>query len=116
MIRIVFACFAILLGLGSTASAHAILVEAVPPVRGSIAGPEVVFRLKFNSRIDAARSTLTLLLPDGRMLTLALADQPSPDTLTARSAHLRAGRHTLRWQVLAADGHITRGEVPFDIR
>jgi methionine-rich copper-binding protein CopC len=107
---------AIVLGVSGTAFAHAVLVSAVPPVRGSIAGPEVVFRLQFNSRIDAARSTLKLVLPDGKVLALSIGPQPSPDSLTARSADLKTGNYTLRWQVLAADGHITRGEVPFDIR
>ena len=36
------------------------------------------------------------------------------DVLTAH-AELAAGAYVLRWQVLAIDGHITRGEVPFRV-
>jgi methionine-rich copper-binding protein CopC len=111
----IFAILAIPLMTGAT-FAHAVLVKASPPVRGSISGADVVFRLQFNSRIDAARSTLKLLLPGGDVLSLAIGPQSSPDTLSARTAELGSGRHVLRWQVLAADGHITRGEVPFDVR
>jgi len=28
---------------------------------------------------------------------------------------LAPGAHVLRWQVLAIDGHITRGDVPFTV-
>ncbi len=28
---------------------------------------------------------------------------------------LRPGDYTVRWQVLAVDGHITRGDVPFTV-
>jgi methionine-rich copper-binding protein CopC len=66
--------------------------------------------------VDAARSTLQLVLPDGRMHALAMGRQPSPDSLTAKWGYLKSGRYTLRWQVLSADGHITRGEVPFEAR
>jgi methionine-rich copper-binding protein CopC len=102
--------------LASTAFAHAVLVEAVPPVRGSVAGSEVVFRLRFNSRIDASRSTLKLVLPDGKVHSLDMGKQPSPDSLTSKTSDLKSGHHTLRWQVLSVDGHITRGEVPFEVR
>jgi methionine-rich copper-binding protein CopC len=30
-------------------------------------------------------------------------------------AVLARGRATVRWQVLAMDGHITRGDVPFTV-
>lgn len=116
MRKIVFAVLTMMLGLAGSALAHAVLVSTVPPVGGSISGPDVAFRLQFNSRIDAARSTLKLVLPDMKVLSLAMGPQPSPDSLTARSTDLKPGSYTLRWQVLAADGHITRGEVPFAIR
>jgi methionine-rich copper-binding protein CopC len=31
-------------------------------------------------------------------------------------ADLSPGAYSVRWQVLAVDGHITRGEVPFTVR
>ena len=95
--------------------AHAVLVEVVPPVHGSVSGPDVAFRLRFNSRVDASRSMLKLMSSDGKILPLSLEQQLSPDSLRAKSAHIGRGRYTLKWQVLSADGHITRGEVPFDV-
>jgi methionine-rich copper-binding protein CopC len=31
------------------------------------------------------------------------------------AADLAAGGYVLRWQVLAIDGHITRGDIPFAV-
>jgi methionine-rich copper-binding protein CopC len=36
--------------------------------------------------------------------------------MEAKAFHLAAGSYTLRWQVLASDGHISRGEIPFNVR
>jgi methionine-rich copper-binding protein CopC len=36
--------------------------------------------------------------------------------LQSRIQGLERGEYVLRWQVLASDGHITRGEVPFRVR
>jgi methionine-rich copper-binding protein CopC len=98
------------------AFAHAVLVEVAPSAHAYIHGPEVVFRLRFNSRIEAARSVLNLILPDQSSPLLPIKDQPSPDSLSAKATVMKDGAYTLRWQVLTADGQITRGEVPFDVR
>jgi copper resistance protein C len=109
-------CAALLAGCLSTALAHAVLVEAIPPARGFVAGPEVAFRLRFNSRVDASRSMLELVFPEGKVIPLSVEQQSSPESLSAKLAGMSRGRYTLKWQVLSADGHITRGRVPFDVR
>jgi methionine-rich copper-binding protein CopC len=116
MRRKVYGALALFVGLATNALAHAVLVESTPPLRGSVAGPEIFFRLRFNSRVDAARSTLKLVMPDGKVHSLRIAPQTSPEVLGAKSEDMGYGRYTLRWQVLSADGHITRGEVPFSVR
>ncbi len=35
--------------------------------------------------------------------------------LRATASGLRPGTYKLRWQVLAIDGHITRGDIPFRV-
>lgn len=108
--------FALLLANAPSAFAHAILVEATPAARSTVGGPDLDVRLRFNSRIDGPRSRLTLVQPDGRARVLPLEPQKAPDVLTAKAAALARGPYRLRWQVLAADGHITRGEVPFQVK
>ena len=107
---------ALLLAAAPAAIAHAILVEASPAAGSTVSGPDLEVRLRFNSRIDGARSHVTLVRPDKQERTLTLGQQPGPALLTARVAGLAPGAYRLRWQVLAADGHITRGEVPFQVK
>jgi methionine-rich copper-binding protein CopC len=49
------------------------------------------------------------------MRQIKVDSQGAPDTLSAKANDLKAGEYQLRWQVLAADGHITRGGIPFTV-
>jgi len=97
------------------AAAHAVLIEASPAAGASVKAPEVLIRLRYNVRVEAGRSRVSLLLPDKSVKALTIEQQPSPDSLTAKAAGLTPGDYRIRWQVLASDGHITRGEVPFTV-
>lgn len=116
-IRAAFLFFAVTasLLLDASAFAHAVLLESSPALKSSISGPDVPLRLRFNVRVDAARSRLTLVDPDGSLQTLEISKQDPPNTLSAQARGLRPGVYRLRWQVLASDGHITRGEIPFTV-
>jgi copper resistance protein C len=104
-----------LFALSPLALAHAILVASTPAARTTLRGPGVAVDLKFNSRVDGKRSRLVLVFPNGATQVLALVKQPAPEELAAR-AELEPGAYTLRWQAVAADGHITRGEIPFKVQ
>jgi methionine-rich copper-binding protein CopC len=67
-------------------------------------------------RVDAARSRLELLMPDASTIPLPAGEQPSPDTLASKLSGLKSGAYTIRWQLLAPDGHISRGEIPFTVK
>lgn len=97
------------------AAAHAIVVAADPAVDAVVHASSLPVLLRFNSRIDRERSRLTLLRPDGSSQPLPLAVDARPDTLAAKVDGLAPGHYRLRWQVLAVDGHITRGDIPFAV-
>jgi hypothetical protein len=97
------------------ALAHAVLVSSTPQKDTAVSGPNITINLKYNSRVDGARSTLSLQKPDGTIEKISAVSQPTPDVLSATGRGLAKGAYVLRWQVLATDGHITRGEVPFQI-
>jgi len=97
---------------GRGALGHAIIVESSPAVDAAVKGPDVTLKLRFNSRIDQERSRLTLS-GGGKSWPLAMTATSSPDMLEAKATGLPPGAYTLRWQVLAIDGHITRGDIPF---
>jgi copper resistance protein C len=98
------------------ALAHAVLLSSTPQKNGSVSGPDITINLKYNSRVDGARSSLSLLKPDGTVEKIETPAQLAPDVLSATSRGLSKGTYVLRWQVLAGDGHITRGEVPFQVQ
>jgi methionine-rich copper-binding protein CopC len=107
---------ALLAASSRPALAHAVLVSSTPQKNSAVSGPDITINLKYNSRVDGARSTLSLLKPDGTVEKIGAPAQVAPDVLSATGHGLAKGAYVLRWQVLATDGHITRGEVPFQVQ
>ncbi|MDR3538919.1 MAG: copper resistance protein CopC [Acetobacteraceae bacterium] len=96
------------------ASAHAILESSTPPAGGSVPAGTVAMQFHYNSRIDRQRSRLVLTRPDHGQTTLKIAADDPPEVLST-TAELTPGSYSVRWQVLAIDGHITRGDVRFTV-
>jgi methionine-rich copper-binding protein CopC len=101
---------------GIRAEAHAILKTSSPATGATVTGPNLELKLTFNVRVDAARSKLHLLKPDASTIELPLVKSATADTLGSKLTGLKPGAYTIRWQVLAPDGHISRGEIPFTVR
>ena len=97
------------------AEAHAVVVQAQPDLDQQVAPGPLAIRLEFNARIDKERSKLELTTPDGGKMEIAVEPDGAPNVLTAATGALTAGGYSLRWQVLAVDGHITRGDIPFTV-
>jgi methionine-rich copper-binding protein CopC len=95
---------------------HAILKESSPAANATVSGPDVAITLKYNVRVDSTRSKIQLSRPDESVTELQLTKQISPDTLSSKATGLTPGAYKLQWQVLAPDGHITRGVVPFSVK
>ena len=72
--------------------------------------------MRFNVRIDGTRSRVLLVAPDGKTSTLKLASQSKPDILQTRASDLKPGAYKLQWKVLASDGHMSNGEIPFTVK
>ena len=105
----------LLTGFSQLAWAHAVLMESKPSLHSSVKGPDVAIFLRFNVRIDGSRSRLQLVAPGGSPQTLSLAKQSSPDILQSQVSGLKPGAYKLLWNVLASDGHMSKGEVPFTV-
>jgi copper resistance protein C len=99
----------------SDAQAHAIVLESSPSVNASVAGTDLRFNLRFNSRIDKQRSRLRIVGPEATVVPLSVDEDPAANRLVSRAPKLSPGAYRLEWQVLGADGHITRGYVPFKV-
>jgi methionine-rich copper-binding protein CopC len=98
----------------AVARAHAILVDSQPAPQSHIRPGHLDVQLRFNSRLDAARSKVTVQAGDGPQQRIAISDDGGANRLGA-TLDVRPGRYTLRWQVLSVDGHVTRGTVPFTV-
>ncbi len=97
------------------ADAHAVVVEAKPKAGDTVSTRELAIRLRFNSRIDHKRSRLLLISPDKKERTVPIKDDAALDIVTATTTVNASGAYRLRWQVLAVDGHITRGDINFTV-
>jgi copper resistance protein C len=96
------------------AAAHAILETSEPANGAHVPAGPVTLKLRYNSRIDRERSGLALTRPDQSKTTLRIDPEGPPDLLTS-TVTLTPGAYVVRWQVLAIDGHITRGDVAFTV-
>ena len=95
------------------AAAHAILIDSTPAPLGHVPAGPLAVTLRYNSRIDAGRSKL-VLRHAGTDTRLTQVDATGPDVLRA-DITVSPGDYVIAWQVLATDGHITRGRVPFTV-
>lgn len=107
--------FAVGLCVPRVALAHAMLVSSTPAANATVHAGDTAVELRFNSRVDGARSMLMLVKPDGQTEKLTLEKQQGATMLDAH-ATLQVGKYAIRWQALAPDGHITRGEIPFTVQ
>lgn len=96
-------------------SAHAILLNSTPKPNGTLAAGHVQMMFKYNSKIDQHRSRLVLIGPDKSETVLTIATDSKSNELDTSADLTTPGAYTLRWQALALDGHITRGDLPFTV-
>ncbi len=94
---------------------HAVLLQMQPKAGAVVPGPKIPVLLRFNSRIDAKRSRLAVV-QDGKEEQLAAFPQSAPDAIASEIKDAKPGPCRIRWQVLASDGHITRGEIVFEVK
>ena len=104
--------FTPLAALPRPAAAHAVLLSSEPAAGSTVAAGTVAFAMRFNSRIDRSRSRAELFSGNGERRVLTINPGGPDDTLEVTMI-VPPGQNVLRWQVLAFDGHITRGEVQF---
>jgi len=113
-------CVSLLLGAviavaAQGALAHALVMSSTPAANATLRAGALPIELRFNSRIDAKRSRVTLRAPGGAEAVLALKIDDSRAVLSGSAETRRAGDWAVVWQVLSLDGHVTRGEVPFRV-
>ena len=114
LVRLAALVAMLVFGLSLQAAAHAILIDSTPKPDGTMPAGHQTLSFHYNSRIDHKRSRLTLVGPSGKPMVLRQSTHAEANALDAE-VDLAPGHYTLRWQALALDGHITRGDVPFSV-
>jgi methionine-rich copper-binding protein CopC len=115
LVRAAVLIFAVIPLASPNAGAHAVIVDSSPAAGAEIATGDAEIMLRYNSRIDHRRSRLALVSADGVSRPLVILPDSAPDVIAARMSGLSPGQYRLRWQVLAVDGHLTRGDIPFRV-
>jgi methionine-rich copper-binding protein CopC len=101
----------------AAAYAHAIVLESSPRPGAVLARPPAQITLRFNSKIEKRFTRLTLATGNQPPAPVTAArDEPAaPDRLVIPIHSLAPGDYTLRYRVLAVDGHITEGVLRFTV-
>jgi len=98
---------------------HATLLRSVPRANSVLKTPPETVRLVFSEAVVPELSQIALVLRDAQKVVidsvrLPVANDPHDvHTLIGRVSGLRAGRHTVIWRVLSADGHPISGNFAF---
>ena len=101
--------------LPPAAFAHAIILSSTPAANAQVAKGPIDIVLQYNSLIDIGHSRISLVDPAGKVTALVASKGATPGALAAHGTADSPGRWIIRWQVLSTDGHITRGDIPFQV-
>ena len=98
---------------------HATLLRSVPRANSVLKTPPETVRLVFSEAVVPELSQIALVRRDAQRVVidsvrLPVANDPHDvHTLIGRVSALKAGRHTVMWRVLSADGHPISGNFAF---
>lgn len=106
---------AVMLLAAANAEAHAIILSSKPAANSQVVQGAIDILLQYNSRIDLGHSRVSLVDPAGKVTALTAAEDSAPGSLATKGTTNAPGQWIIRWQVLSVDGHITRGEIPFQV-
>jgi methionine-rich copper-binding protein CopC len=99
------------------AAAHAIVLESSPLHDAVLTESPARIVLRFNSRIEAGLSRVTIEAASGRPVSLPAAGALGAENrLVVPLNPLPPGVYVVRYRVLAADGHVTEGALRFTVK
>jgi methionine-rich copper-binding protein CopC len=102
------------MGAPSTATAHAFLDHANPPVGAVVARSPAEVRLWFTERIEPRFSRLEITTAGGGKI--AAGGVVGGDQMSIRLPALKPGRYKVKWRVISVDTHETEGDFSFEVR
>jgi methionine-rich copper-binding protein CopC len=102
----------------ATAAAHATGQRFEPRQGATLSASPPEVRIGYDGAIEPRFSTIEVAGPDGRPVATGAAevDPESQRVLRVRLPALDPGVYTVRWRVLAVDGHRTEGRYTFTVK
>jgi hypothetical protein len=100
----------------SSAHGHAVITKTTLEEKPILANTATSVTLYFNSRIEPGFTRVILVDKTRKERTLEVAPGEKGDSLAVQLPALAAGMYTLRYRVLAIDGHVTEGVLRFRVR
>jgi len=97
------------------AHAHAVVVKAIPADRASLDKVPPAIELQFNATLEKKLVHLKLERADGSSQTLTDRASEAAIVRCTLPQDLIPGAYTLKYKVLATDGHATQGVLRFTI-
>ena len=112
------------LGAGGEALAHARLVAARPAENRTATPPPTELQLKFSEAIEVKFAQVTVsgalvppfVMAGGKTGAVALDPNDKATLIVPFAAPMADGRYLVSWQVVAADGHRTKGSYRFEAK
>jgi methionine-rich copper-binding protein CopC len=112
--------FLLYTGITPSIGADAILISSTPAANGTIEGPDLSIKLRFNVKIQARGSKLAVVSAVGQEtkvpIIAPLSDTGGPLAVAGRITGLQPGAYRLRWHVLGIDRQVSQGEIPFTVK
>jgi methionine-rich copper-binding protein CopC len=96
----------------AAAQAHAAVREATPAANSTVRGSPAEIRIRFTKEI-AEGSTITVTGPTGRVENGKPLVEPYVMRIGLKP--LVAGKYTVQWHAMSADGHETDGRYTFTV-
>lgn len=96
--------------------AHAFPEAEQPRVGSTVSSPPARVSIKYDAPIQSLFSKLKVLDSSGKAVTIG-SPKVGPDhrTLSIRLKPLKPGNYTVKWSVVAEDGHRTEGSYGFTL-
>ncbi len=100
----------------AAASAHATLEREWPSFRERLETAPRTVRLSFSESVDPVALSVRVYTPRGRIVSRRSRLREGGRIVQTSLQALARGAYTVRWQVLASDGHVTSGVYTFGVR
>ena len=109
---------AVVVGGASSATGHAFPERSEPRVGGTLSTAPTQVRIWFDIELEPRFSEVHVFDGNGHPVDQGdpRVDPQNRRLLQVSLPSLAAGRYTVRWRVLAIDGHRTEGDYTFTVR